>query len=224
LRRLPYVEGAPRFEPDLKTPKVGLSEEGLSETFPLDGARSLYGATKLASELLVQEYVAAYDIKAVVLRLGVIAGPWQMGRVDQGVVTLWVARHVYGKPLSYVGFGGEGRQVRDVLHVDDFVDLAILVSDRIEELSGRVFNAGGGRFSNVSLRELTALCRDAVGREVPIGSIPETSRNDVPWYVTDATKLREATGFAPKRDVATVVEDVLRWIVSRRVELESVLE
>ena len=96
---------------------------GISEEFPLAGARSLYGATKLASELFIEEYAYAYGLRAVVDRCGVLAGPWQMGKVDQGFIALWVARHLFEGRLSYIGFGGTGKQVRDLLHVEDLVEL-----------------------------------------------------------------------------------------------------
>ena len=76
-------------------------------------------ATKLASELLVEEYRAIYDLRTIVNRCGVISGPWQMGKVDQGFLVLWASRHLLGGALSYVGFDGEGLQVRDVLHIED---------------------------------------------------------------------------------------------------------
>ena len=75
---------------------------------------------------MIQEYVHSYGLRALIDRCGVLAGPWQMGKVDQGVMTLWVARHVFGRPLSYIGFGGLGKQVRDVLHVEDLFDLILL--------------------------------------------------------------------------------------------------
>ena len=66
-----------------------------------------------------------YGIRALINRCGVISGPWQMGKVDQGFIALWMARHLFGGPLSYMGFGGDGMQVRDVLHVDDLYDLLV---------------------------------------------------------------------------------------------------
>ena len=101
----------------------GWSERGISEDFPTTGARSLYGASKLASELLIEEYHAAYGLKTIINRCGVLTGPWQMGKVDQGFFVLWAARHLYGGALAYSGFGGAGHQVRDVLHVADLYEL-----------------------------------------------------------------------------------------------------
>ena len=74
----------------------GASEHGIAEHFPLGGARTLYGATKLAAELLLTEYADAFGVRAVIDRCGVIAGPWQMGKVDQGVFTHWLLAHRSG--------------------------------------------------------------------------------------------------------------------------------
>ena len=96
--------------------------------FPLTGARSLYGATKLAAELLIEEYRAMYGLRAVIDRCGVIAGPWQMGKVDQGFVVLWMARHLFGGAAVLQRLRRPGLQVRDILHVDDLFELLRLRS------------------------------------------------------------------------------------------------
>ncbi len=124
LRSLNYSEAGTRFVLADEQPYPGASALGISEDFPLRGSRSLYGATKLASELFVEEYGAAFDLKTVVNRCGVITGPWQMGKVDQGVFALWMARHYFGGELSYFGYGGTGKQVRDFLHITDLFELA----------------------------------------------------------------------------------------------------
>lgn len=110
----------------------GLSIQGISEEFPTNTARSLYGATKLASEFLIQEYVRAYGLKAVINRCGVICGPGQFGKVEQGVFTLWVVNHYLRKPLKYTGFGGKGKQVRDILHPKDLFEALNLQNEKNE--------------------------------------------------------------------------------------------
>ena len=118
---LSYEEGPTRFELFDRQAVRGASSAGISEEFPLDGARTLYGATKLAAELLIEEYAEGFGLRTAVNRCGVIAGPWQMGKVDQGVFAFWLFHHHFGLPLSYIGYGGEGKQVRDLLHVDDLL-------------------------------------------------------------------------------------------------------
>jgi CDP-paratose 2-epimerase len=121
LNSMCYSEAETRFVLSDEQPYPGASAFGVAENFCLQGARSLYGATKLASELFVEEYVSAFSLKAIVNRCGVITGPWQMGKVDQGVFALWMARHYFRGERSYIGYGGTGKQVRDFLHIDDFL-------------------------------------------------------------------------------------------------------
>lgn len=147
LRELALEEGPKRFE--LK------GSRGISERFPVDTARSLYGTTKLASEYLVQEYQNTYGCEAVIYRCGVIAGRGQFGKVDQGVFTLWMANHFFGRPLKYIGFGGTGKQVRDLLHPSDLYALIRLQLDSGKKWDAPVFNVGGGREISTSLLELT---------------------------------------------------------------------
>ena len=124
LTQLPVVELSTRFELKDDTCDIpGLSFQGISEEFPCNSHRSYYGASKLAAELLCQEYAAHAGLPVVINRCGVIAGPGQFGKTDQGVFTLWVARHYFGRSLRYTGFAGKGLQVRDLLHSDDLCDL-----------------------------------------------------------------------------------------------------
>lgn len=212
LRAIAVKELETRFAIAVEQPLPGISMAGIAEDFPLDGARSLYGATKYAVELLIAEYAAMYGLRCIVNRCGVIAGPWQMGRVDQGVLALWVARHLYGGPLAYIGFGGSGKQVRDMLHVDDLVALLTSQADNIDALSGRCFNVGGGSERAVSLRELTRLCREATGKTIDIASQPENRDADIPLYISDNRRVMNACGWQPHKSMAQIVEDVARWM------------
>jgi CDP-paratose 2-epimerase len=146
-----------------------------------------------------------------------------MGKVDQGFVALWVAAHIFQRPLTYIGFGGTGKQVRDVLHVGDLSDLVRLFLANLSHHTGRVFNAGGGASCSVSLRELTDLCVQATGVRVPISSVAETRPADVRWYVTDSGLVRAETGWAPKRTMRDIVDDVARWITDNRSQLAPIL-
>ncbi len=211
LLELHLREEETRFELEDEQPVVGASGRGISERFPLEGGRSIYGATKLAAELLITEYAAAYGLATVIDRCGVIAGPWQMGRVDQGVFTHWVLSHLFGRELSYIGFGGEGRQVRDLLHVADLADLIERQLYEPETWAGCTLNVGGGRAGSLSLRETTDLCRELTGRAVPI--MPELTERpaDVPIYLSDCTQLFDRTDWRPSRSPREVVADIVTW-------------
>src|SRR5688572_23254376 len=121
LDGLAHEEAATGFGLAAAQSEPSAGPDGIGEGFPLDGPRTFYGATKLAAELLVAEYATAFGLRTVVDRCGVIAGPWQMGKVDQGVFTYWLLAHHFGHDLRYLGYGGAGKQVRDLLHVDDLV-------------------------------------------------------------------------------------------------------
>jgi CDP-paratose 2-epimerase len=223
LRALPLLTEGNRLIIDKGASGVGWSEAGIADDFPLKGERSLYGATKLASEMMVEEYRAAYGIKTLVYRSGVLAGPWQMGKVDQGFMALWLARHIFGGNLSYIGFGGHGHQVRDVLHVSDLYDILSLQLADIDRWNGSLLNVGGGHENSVSLRELTSLCHRATGKTLDIGSVAETRGADIPYYVTDIKRATQETGWKPKCSLDIIVEDTARWLVDNRAQLEQSL-
>jgi len=132
------------------------------------------------------------------------------------VVALWVASHAFERPLAYHGFGGSGKQVRDVLHVDDLFDLAVLQLESLERWDGRVYNVGGGVDRSVSLVELTALCQSVVGRKVPVGSVAESHEVDVPIFVSDTRMVERDFGWQPRRTVERVVRDLHDWIEAHR--------
>jgi CDP-paratose 2-epimerase len=222
LRNLHLREEPTRFAIEAEQPLPGVSVEGISEDFPLTGARSLYGTTKLAAELLIAEYHDMFGLPYVINRCGVIAGPGQMGKVDQGFVTLWVARHVYGIPLAYIGYGGKGKQVRDVLHVGDLCDLIAWQLENRDAVNGTVFQVGGGNRLSTSLAELTERCQSLVGKTVPIEARPETRAADVPWYITDARRIQRVSGWAPKRSLDVILDDIYRWIRDDKERLASV--
>ncbi len=216
-------EAETRFELAEEQPVPGAGPRGIAEDFPLPGARTLYGATKLAAELLIEEYADAFGLRAVIDRCGVIAGPWQMGKVDQGVFSWWLLSHHFGRPLSYIGYGGSGKQVRDLLHVDDLVELVDEQLCQPERWSGTVANVGGGRECSLSLLETTALCRELTGNEVPIGAEPETRPGDVPIYLSDCSRLFSLTSWRPRRSARDVLSDLLDWTVPHEDQLRHAL-
>ncbi len=203
-----------RFEIAAEQEVSGVSPAGISEEFPLDGPRTLYGATKLAAELLIEEFRAGLGVPAAIDRCGVIAGPWQMGKVDQGVFTHWMLAHHFGNPLSYIGFGGHGRQVRDLLHVEDLVDLVERQLLDPGAWDGRTVNVGGGRECSLSLAETTAICRRLTGNEVPIAPVEETRQGDVPIYLSDCKRLFSLDEWRPRRGAEQVLADIHEWIAA----------
>jgi CDP-paratose 2-epimerase len=208
-------EAETRLEIAAEQAVAGVSPAGISEDFPIgSGQRSLYGATKLAGELLIDEYRAGLGVPAVIDRCGVVAGPWQMGKVDQGVFTHWMLAHHYRQPLSYFGFGGTGKQVRDLLHIEDLIELIERQLLDPAGWDGRTVNVGGGRECSLSLQETTTICRALTGVELPIGTVAETRAGDVPIYISDCTKLFGLDEWRPQRSAEEVLSDIHEWIAA----------
>lgn len=223
IRGLDYVESETRFELMQEQRPPGVSTAGVTEAFPLNGPRTLYGATKLASEMLITEYADMYGLNAVINRCGVLAGAWQMGKVDQGFMVLWASRHFFGNPLTYLGFGGAGKQVRDILHVGDLFTLLRLQLEDMALHAGQVYNVGGGAEMSVSLKELTDIVEQAVGRRIVIGSDPDTRPGDIPWYVTDNSAVQNATGWGPVVTPREIVEEIVSWLDANAEILKRIL-
>lgn len=223
IEQAQFVEEETRFNFAEVQSEPGLSRQGVSEALSLAGARSFYGTTKLSSELFIQEYSAFYGLDAAVTRFGVIAGPRQMGKTDQGVVTLWVAKHYWRQSLKYIGYGGLGKQVRDILHIDDVVDLMDLQIHETARFTGRVYNAGGGLACSASLREMTALCERVTGNKITIASEAENRPADLRVYVTDNSRIEREIGWRPKRGLEQVFGDIHAWIRANEAQLKPML-
>jgi CDP-paratose 2-epimerase len=223
LKNIKINELSTRFEIAAKQIITGISEEGISENFPLNGYRSLYGTTKLASELLIEEYRNAYNLQAIINRCGVLTGPWQMGKVDQGVFVLWVANHYFGNSLSYIGYGGSGKQVRDLLHIEDLLSLVKYQLENFAELNGDILNVGGGKENSLSLLETTQICEEITGKSLEIKAVSEEREGDIPIFITDSSEIIKKTGWQPKISPQKTLEDIYKWIIDNEINLKSVL-
>ncbi len=225
INDLQYGENETRFYlKEVQGEIPGVSSFGFDENFPLMGARSLYGATKLCSELMVQEYIAAFDVHGLILRCGVLTGPWQMGKVDQGFVVLWVAKHLWPGSLAYMGYGGTGKQVRDILHVEDLYDLVSALLSKTDGMTGETFNVGGGKDQSISLCELTNICREVTGNEFSISGVPETRQGDIPYYVSDCRRVQSLTGWKPRRNILETVAHIHEWLKDHEGHLKPIME
>jgi len=224
LEKINYTEDNTRFTVSPIQTLLGVSEKGISENFPLNGSRSLYGTSKLTSELIIQEYQEFYGLRTVINRCGVLTGPWQMGKVDQGVVVLWAARHFWKKGLSYIGYGGTGKQVRDILHTKDLFRLVDWQIQNIDRINGDTFNVGGSNEVSLSLLELTLLCEKITGNTIPISSIAETRQADIPVYITDNSKISAISGWKPEIKPLQIMTEIFTWIGENEKDLESILK
>ncbi len=215
------VETETRFE--WKSPEdiPGCSSRGIAEGFTLGGPRTLYGATKLSSELLLEEYISSYGLKGVINRCGVIAGPWQFGKVDQGVFTYWMLAHYFKQPLKYIGFGGGGKQVRDLLHVEDLFHLIDLEASNLARINGNIYNIGGSKAISLSLLEATRLCQKITGNKIQIGREPKIRPGDIKIYLSDNRRAKEALGWSPRISSGVILQDIYSWIRRNQKQLKN---
>lgn len=212
LKSIALVEQETRFAIAPNQSLLGFSDAGVAEDFTLQGYRTLYGTTKLSSELLIEEYRHAYGLKAIVNRCGVVTGPWQMGKVDQGVFVLWVAAHYYQKSLKYIGYGGTGKQVRDLLHVSDLLNLVEYQLTHFSELDGQVMNVGGGLSGSLSLLETTELCQQITETHINIQPIKEERPGDIPLFIMDTRIVEDTIGWRPHYSPQATLEDIYQWL------------
>lgn len=222
LEQHPWSERPTRFVWN-DVPGATISPRGVTEACDMRPARSLYGWTKYASEGLIEEYRSGFGLPAITNRCSVIAGPWQMGKVDQGVVALWVFRHYFGKPLKYIGYGGNGKQVRDMLHVADLCDLVSEQIARFDQWEGWLGNVGGGLDISASLLELTGVCQKVIGRDLPITGETGNRQADLRIFLADSAKLFARTTWRPRRGVEKIVADVFDWVRAHEKELQPLV-
>jgi CDP-paratose 2-epimerase len=193
----------PRFA-DIREP--GFSPAGVNEHFSTEGRLSLYGCSKLASELLILEYGVAFDLPVHINRCGVLAGAGQFGKPDQGIFSYWIHSYRAQRPLKYIGFGGGGHQVRDCLHPRDLASL-VAMQMRHPEKSGKVLNVSGGAQNSVSLARLTEWCSARFGPR-SIESEPGNRPYDVPWLVLDSSRAESEWGWRPNISLETVLAEI----------------
>ena len=183
-----------------------------SEKDKIIGPKTIYGLTKLCSEMLIEEFSYEYKLKYLINRCGVISGPLQFGKQDQGFVSLWIWRHLNKKKLSYIGYGGYGNQIRDVLHIDDLSELILLQIKNINKINNKLFTVGGSKTSYTSLSQLTKLCQKITGNKIKMGKVSKTSSYDIPYYLSDNTHVSNTYRWKPKRNINQVVMDTFLWL------------
>ena len=191
----------------------------INENFDTLKPKSLYGFTKLASELLIEEFSYAFGLKYIINRCGVISGPMQFGKQDQGFVSLWVWKHILNKNLKYIGFGGHGNQVRDVLHIDDLVSLINLQIKKLNKIYNKKICVGGSKKSNTSLKNLSSICQKITGNKLKYTKIKKTSIYDIPYFITDNTLANKIYKWQPKKNIIDIVKDNYKWLMKNKTKL-----
>ena len=200
------------FSKSLNISKPLKIKKKINENFDTTNASSLYGFTKLASEKLIREIFFNTKLKYIINRFGVIAGPWQFGKQDQGFVPLWVAKHYLKKNLSYIGFGGYGNQVRDVIHIDDVCEIISIQIKKLKKINNNTFNIGGGLKSYISLKDLTSKCQKITNNKIIIKKVPKTSIFDIPYFITDNKKIKKFYNWEPLKNINIILNDIYQWL------------
>jgi len=189
----------------------GCTYKGITEDFSTGAPISLYGSTKLASETLALEYFYSFGFPVWINRCGVIAGPGQFGKIDQGIFSYWIYQYLLNRPLSYIGFGGTGFQSRDMVHPLDIFDMVIKqIFDPVAS-SPRILNLGGGINSNRSLAELNEFCAANIKPDKVIQEVKESRQFDIPFYATDFSLAENVWGWRPKINAEEIFMQILKY-------------
>jgi CDP-paratose 2-epimerase len=199
-------DGAFVLEPNTPLP-CGLTANGICVDFSTAAPISLYGATKLASEIMALEYGHAFDFPVWITRCGVLAGSGQFGTSDQGIFAFWVNAHLRRRPIRYIGFNGTGHQTRDAFHPRDLAALLVGQMRTSRSNGQRVYTAGGGPKNTMSLAQLTAWCDERFGRHAP-GLELASRKYDIPWIVMDNSMAAQDFGWRIEIPFTAILEDI----------------
>lgn len=210
LEGIPVKEVGAAFRPRGPAFPEGFSARGIAEHFSTQAPVSLYGATKLASEAMALEYGEAFGFPVWINRCGVLAGAHQFGHPTQGIFSFWLHSWMHGRPLSYIGFQGNGYQVRDCLHPLDLLPVLEKQILRPPENAPRIVNLSGGIGHSMSLRQLSEWCAQR-WKPRAVDAVPTSRKYDLPWIVLDSTLAREIWDFEPQRKLTMILEEIAEF-------------
>ncbi|MGI8958708.1 MAG: SDR family NAD(P)-dependent oxidoreductase [Bryobacteraceae bacterium] len=199
-------EGRSRHEPV----DSSLARLGIDEDQPLEFL-SPYGCSKGSADQYVLDYARSFGIQAVVFRMSCIYGPYQLGSEDQGWVAHFLRQALKGEPITIYG---DGKQVRDLLFVEDLVDVMRLVQGNMPIAAGQAFNIGGGAENSASLIELISEIELLTGSSVTVDHGPERLA-DQRWFVADTSKIRNLLGWSPRMGIRGGLSALQNWYLGR---------
>lgn len=206
LEDVPLEAAGARYAPTDPT----LAAHGISEARPLS-FHSPYGCSKGTADQYVLDYAKTFGLRAAVFRMSCIYGPRQLGNEDQGWVAHFLIRALRGEGITIYG---DGKQVRDILFIDDLVDAFARIRADVDRLAGRAFNVGGGPGNALSLLELVGEIADRTGRR-PHVTFAGWRRADQRYYVSDPRALGRATGWAPRTSARDGIGRLLDWLIEQ---------
>lgn len=208
LAGLPLKSDATSFRLDESVAlPAGLTARGIGEGFSTDPPVSLYGSTKLASEMLALEYGAAFGFPVWIDRCGVLAGAGQFGTPEQGIFSYWINAHRRRRPMRYIGFDGTGKQARDAFHPRDLASLLLKQMDTARSGGQRIYTAGGGVDNMMSLAQLTSWCDARFGVHKPEPD-PAERPYDIPWLAMDGTAAMRDFGWRIESGLERILEEI----------------
>jgi CDP-paratose 2-epimerase len=187
---------------------------GVPENQPLD-FHSPYGCSKGAADQYALDFHKSFGLRTTVFRQSCIYGQRQFGVEDQGWVAWFLIASLLGKPVTVYG---DGKQVRDLLHVDDLIDLYEAAASQPDACVGKAFNIGGGPASTLSLNELIAFIEKELGRPLEHGRSAWRA-GDQPVFVADVTKARRALGWSPKVSLREGLASLFAWVKENQTTL-----
>ena len=171
--------------------------------------------------MLIEEFSYAFGLKYIINRCGVISGPLQFGKQDQGFISLWVWKHLNKNKMKYIGYGGYGHQVRDVLHIDDLSKLIYLQINKFNKIYNKLFTVGGSTKSYISLIQLTKICENLTNNKIKFSKISKTSIYDIPYYITDNNLITRTYNWKPKKNIKDIVYDVFAWLKNDHLKVKK---
>ena len=192
-----------------------------SEKADFSDQKSIYGFTKYSSEKLIEEYNLSNNVKYIINRCGLISGPGQYGKVEQGLISLWMWRHLNKINVTYLGHGGKGDQLRDVLFIEDFCKLILKQLKSYKLFENKLFCVGGGKRNVIKLKQLTKMCKTITNNKVKVLQKSKTSIYDIPYYVTSLKKIKKLCGWEPKVDLNKGLKEIYNWMVLNRHKIKD---
>jgi CDP-paratose 2-epimerase len=203
LDQLEVLEDASRY-------RYSEGIKGVSESTLLD-FHSPYGCSKGSADQYVRDYHRIYGMNTLVFRNSCIYGPRQFGIEDQGWLAWFVIAAVTQKPITIYG---NGKQVRDVLHVEDLIRAMLLAMDRVEVTAGQVYNIGGGAENSISVwEEFGPMLEGLLGHEIPVARA-DWRPGDQPLYISDISKAHRDFGWRPEIGVQEGIRSLFDWVAA----------
>ena len=185
------------------------------------GPKTIYGFTKYSSEKLIEEYSYSDKIKYIINRCGLISGPGQYGKVEQGLVSLWMWRHLNKMNVTYLGHNGKGEQVRDILFIKDFCRLILIQIKTFKIFENNLFCVGGGLKNVTNLKNLTEICKKITKNKIKILRKSKTSIYDIPYYVTSLKKIKKISNWEPKINLEQGLTEIYNWMILNKKKIRN---